>query len=679
MNESGAKQQIVDTIQGADTILVTVSTNPTVDELSAALGITMYLNELGKHATAVVSGEIPPAINFLEPEKTFEPTVDSLRDFVIALDKEKADHLRYKVEGDVVKIFITPYKTVITNKDLEYSQGDYNVEMVLAIGVTDPDHLDTALAAHGKILHDATVATIGLGASTLGTIDWSDESASSLSELTAGLAEALQDAEKPMTSQIASAFLTGVVAATDRFSNEKTTSRTMSVSAGLMAAGANQQLIASKLREGSKLPLKQDDGKKSSGTVKKQDKSSDGGQSKRKNDSLSIAHTGDKPDKSPKKDTKKQDDKAQAAPTPDAPAAAEYNPTAALDAALKKSESDSGAAAAQQAEAMAAEISAPKSPEDELSEQLSTVATPSLPPETPSIVEQLAAETTAQPPEVSDTKASASTDEEAPAFGGVLNATTEQAAADKRALEGADRNKTILSHGSGQYVGDSQPTFDSPINGVGDTGEQPSVDPFKDLATAKSSTPVQPLAPPAPTGTLADIDQQNRGGGVPADDSTPGSDAPQNNAAATDAVNAVIDAAPDPEPFDPLAAIEQAQTTVEPPTPVTDQSGTPMAPNTPPPPPMPDFSQLPPLPPPPAFPADMSMAQPQPAAPDVPQMPSMQPPTPVDPLGPQPPELPQAPLPPEQLGDVLPEAPSLPPAPEQGPADPKQFKIPGQQ
>ena len=109
MSTASAKQQVIQKIKENTNIVVTVSRDPSVDELSAALGLTLFLNELGKHATAVFSGKIPPAINFLEPDKTFEDTADSLRDFIIALDKDKADHLRYKIVDDaVVKIFITP-------------------------------------------------------------------------------------------------------------------------------------------------------------------------------------------------------------------------------------------------------------------------------------------------------------------------------------------------------------------------------------------------------------------------------------------------------------------------------------------------------------------------------------------------------------------------------------------
>jgi nanoRNase/pAp phosphatase (c-di-AMP/oligoRNAs hydrolase) len=76
MNDPKIKQQIADKIKDVSNILVTVSNNPSVDELSAALGLTLLLNKMDKHATAVFSGHIPPAITFLDPEKTFEDTTD---------------------------------------------------------------------------------------------------------------------------------------------------------------------------------------------------------------------------------------------------------------------------------------------------------------------------------------------------------------------------------------------------------------------------------------------------------------------------------------------------------------------------------------------------------------------------------------------------------------------------
>lgn len=245
-NMENPKQQLIERLKTANNVLVTVSSDPSVDQLAAAIGLTLMLNKMGKHGTAVFSGKVPSTIQFLQPEKTIEKNTDSLRDFIIALDKTKADKLRYKVEDNHVRIFITPYRTSINETDLEFSQGDFNVEVVVALGVSDQKDLDKAITAHGRILHDATTISITNGASsTLGSINWDQEDISSLCEMIASIAPDLQ--ANLLDGQMATALMTGIVAQTERFLNAKTSPQTMSVSSSLMAAGANQQLIASEL------------------------------------------------------------------------------------------------------------------------------------------------------------------------------------------------------------------------------------------------------------------------------------------------------------------------------------------------------------------------------------------------------------------------------------------------
>lgn len=245
--ENNPKSQVVERLKEAQNVLVTVSNNPSVDQLAAAIGFTLMMNKLGKHATAVFSGQVPSTIEFLKPEDTLEQNTDSLRDFIISLDKSKADKLRYKVEEDVVKIFITPYKTSLSEADLNFSQGDFNVDVVIALGVDQREHIDQAIMAHGRILHDATVIGVMAGQAPVdvGSINWQDPSASSLCEMLVSISEAFQSGL--LDSQMSTAFLTGIVAETERFSNDKTSPKVMTMSAQLMAAGANQQLIANEL------------------------------------------------------------------------------------------------------------------------------------------------------------------------------------------------------------------------------------------------------------------------------------------------------------------------------------------------------------------------------------------------------------------------------------------------
>lgn len=473
MASQSQKQQIIQSIKDVTNILVTVSADPSVDELSAALGLTIFLNKLGKHATAVFSGKVPPAISFLEPDETFEATADSLRDFIIALDKEKADHLRYKVVDDAVKIFITPYRATITEADLEFSQGDYNIELVLALNVESQDHLDKALTAHGKILHDAVVSTVtaGMVRSSLGTVDWHDDKASGVSEMLVDLIDELRTPKVTMDEQIATALLTGVVAATERFSNNLTSSRVMTLAAELMAVGANQQLIATKLAEGQAIKAEEhsepeqskqaadaaddetqdNDGQDGSNFKVERGKRSKPAESKRDDGALSISHErrGSLDDVAKQTRAEEQDAAARVA-------------TAQLDRLRAASMTSGRSSATSTSQPISASVSAE--------------------PETAT-----------------------------PLLGGTLNATTERAAEDKRRDLDTDQNKTILHHGT--YVGASRPALgESPLNAaMGKSDEPPSVDPFattnkdeaviaalKEETQALADKQTQSTAPPSP-------------------------------------------------------------------------------------------------------------------------------------------------------------------------------------
>jgi hypothetical protein len=315
--QEDAKKQLVDKIKTANNILVTVSRNPSVDQLAALLGLTLVLNKDGKHAAAIFSGEVPSTIEFLQPEETFEKNTDSLRDFIIALDKNKADKLRYKVEDDVVRIFITPYKTSISQEDFEFSQGDFNVDLIIAIGVREQTDFDEAIMAHGRILHDATLASITTTSdAALGAINWHESGASSLSEMVTALAQDV--GHDLLDQQVSTALLTGIVAETDRFSNEKTTQQTMSMSALLMGSGANQQLVATKLAEPISMPKVSDDKPESADDAAQSDADDmpkDDKPAQSDDGSIEIDHDHDAPS-----DDDKTEPPSLELPTPDEPA-----------------------------------------------------------------------------------------------------------------------------------------------------------------------------------------------------------------------------------------------------------------------------------------------------------------------------------------------------------------------
>lgn len=615
MADGSSKQRIIDSIKDVTNILVTVSANPSVDELSAALALTIFLNKLGKHATAVFSGEVPSAISFLNPDKTFEQTANSLRDFIIALDKEKADHLRYKVVDDAVKIFITPYRTTISEKDLEFSQGDYNVELVVALNVENSERIDAALTAHGRILHDAIVVTMTAGGvkSGLGSVDWHEDSASGVSEMMVELINDLRTQSAALDEQIATALLTGIVAVTNRFSNNLTSSRVMTVAANLMAIGANQQLVAMKIAESearAERPQAIEEAKdrKKPGADKKSSES----EQARADGALSINHEkeGSLDEVSHQTIQEKRHEAAQSAQTK-----------------LAHIEMVNNSAASSQTDSTA-------SNDDKEDDEPVPVKPPEikLPPVQSSVK-------TSTPEPIGST----------PLMGGTLNATTEQAAKDKERELQNNQNKTILTHG--EYIGSNEPSFgDTPLNAaMGKSDEPPKIDPFAN----NSSTAALPgmgasETPPASSADESIMDaiakDTTQLTGKPA---APASPAVNDRESALAAVDAALSAAP------PAAAVASPVQPAQGPMQSANKSATPTlaeleaaapASSAPTLPPMPDFSTLPPIPPAPTgTPAGLP---------------------PVPPLGGG---MPSAPVAPEPAA-----------APQSTGFNPSQFQIPGQ-
>ena len=630
---ANAKQQIVERVRQSTNILVTVNNNPSVDALSAALSLALMLNKLDKHATAVFSGATPPAINFLEPSKTFENNVDSLRDFIIALDKEKADRLRYKVEDDVVKIFITPYRTTITDKDLQFSQGDFNVDLIIALGVENRDELDKAITAHGRILHDATVATINAAnqKSSLGSIDWQDSAASSLCEMLVGLSESLQ--ANILDQQISTAMLTGIVAATERFSNQHTTPRVMTMAAQLMAAGANQQLIANNLRVETAMP-KVSSPAEGSAKVKTEAEAEKG------NGEMQIRHDG----KANTPSAPKPNDDIPIA----TPAASSFND---LKQALEE---------ASEAQNQLTEPSAPtEKPAERSRHKQVKGASRKLKEEAPKEDESY----------ITDKPSWMGRNIEPPTLGGTLSATAEEALQSKMREEVDQRNHRLLSHDQVKSeekqsrTPEPAPAMEfeetpmasaAPIQPPAPEPAPPSTPPMPPAPVTKNE-PAQPVEPTSQP-TIEQLEEAKPAPSKNTEEKPPEVNLDEARQAVNDALSA--------QPFDPanqpLASVgaqefSQPAATPEPPT-------------------------LPPT----AQPTPATM-QPAPASNEMPPLPPLPPMPDFNSLPPSPPQVPEMPpLPPAQIEEsphVTPPAPNpAPPTtpPPANPNDPKQFRIPGQ-
>ena len=249
------KQDIVEKIHEANNILIITNGKPEIDHLSACIGLFDLLQALEKKAVLVYSGAVSAALTFLKPDKVIREDAESLRDFIISFGS-KVDKFRYSKEGDHYNILLTPaHRAVITEADMKYRKGDFNIDLTIALGVKGKESIDPTISQHDQLMKEIPMVSItaGKGNSSLDVPSWKEESAVALGEMMYELGEVLDEKFK-MDKQTANALLLGIVDQSGRFKSRRTRPETMHIAAELLALGADAALVAENLALNSTVP-----------------------------------------------------------------------------------------------------------------------------------------------------------------------------------------------------------------------------------------------------------------------------------------------------------------------------------------------------------------------------------------------------------------------------------------
>ncbi|MDB5179100.1 MAG: exopolyphosphatase-like protein phosphoesterase RecJ protein [Patescibacteria group bacterium] len=247
------KQQTSEAIRQAETILITTAQRPSIDQISAVIGLSMILRKFGKKVTAVISDSLPPSVQLLDTAQVSK-SLGGMRDFVLKLDVTKAevDKLRYEVKDGKLQIFITPYKGGFAPSDVtfDYGEAQFEYDLAIVLGVPTRVRIDRIYEQNSAMFDTIPVLNLDFHRSNenYGAVNLIDSNASSLCEMMVALAESLQGGI--IDADIATALLMGIVGSTDRFTASHTTSKSLTVAAQMMAAGAKQQAVVKALYRG---------------------------------------------------------------------------------------------------------------------------------------------------------------------------------------------------------------------------------------------------------------------------------------------------------------------------------------------------------------------------------------------------------------------------------------------
>lgn len=242
-------EQFLSTVQRANRPLIVLSETPHADDVATAFGLVAALKKLNKDVDIVSSGgPAPKSLAFLEGPAVKE-TLPNVRSLTVHLNvgKTKVDELSYAVEGEELRILITPKNGVWTHDDVKIATSTYRYDLIIMIGVPDLPSLGKFATDYADFLFQTPIINLDHTASNeqYGHVNIVDISAVANGEACYELLSRI-DAQM-VDAQMATCFLTGMIAKTKSFKTPNVTPKTLKVVGALINGGAKRDEIIEKL------------------------------------------------------------------------------------------------------------------------------------------------------------------------------------------------------------------------------------------------------------------------------------------------------------------------------------------------------------------------------------------------------------------------------------------------
>lgn len=257
--EATPQQQIVNLIKNKDKILIITHRKIDGDALGSMLAMYKTLKAMGKDVTAVSSDPVPEMYNFIPGLAEIETNFQSSQDFIITIDCKNAevDKLKYNLEDNKVNIIISPMYGSFSAKDVTFSKGNNQFDLIIVLDSADLEQLGTIYEKNTDLFFSAPVINIDHHVSNtfFGNLNLVEITAASTSEILLEIIQKLEKVENKtfIDEDVATLLLLGIITDTSSFQNPNTTPRSFDIAADLIDLGARQQEIIQQIYKTKKL------------------------------------------------------------------------------------------------------------------------------------------------------------------------------------------------------------------------------------------------------------------------------------------------------------------------------------------------------------------------------------------------------------------------------------------
>lgn len=246
---NNTEQQIFDSLNKANRILIALPRAGTGDALGAGAGLYHFLKKLDKQPELVSVSRIASQFEFLPAVQEIKQGIDAAQSFVISVKTESAelDELSYETNKDRIDIFLKPKQGKFSENDVSFRSARFPYDLIITLDTPSLEHLGELYEKNTDLFFETPVINIDHHPSNenYGEINLVDLTATSSSEIVAALIENYE--ASLIDENIATALLTGIIVETNSFQHVKTTPKAFLKASNLVSMGANQQEIIRQL------------------------------------------------------------------------------------------------------------------------------------------------------------------------------------------------------------------------------------------------------------------------------------------------------------------------------------------------------------------------------------------------------------------------------------------------
>ena len=243
-------QQITEQIRKARQILIALPKDFSPDAIACALALYLILKKQDKLVDIVAdSFSLPKNLKFLPKSEIITDKISSLQKFIIEVDlrQTEIDDLSYNLEGENLKIYLTPKSGALNQEKVNAKSSDYKYDLIITLDAPDLDSLGKIYYQFTEFFYNTTIINLDHHAENqhFGQINLTNLNAVATAEILYNLIDEID--KNLLDQEVATCLLTGLVAKTKSFKTPNVTPKTLEIASALLAAEADRDTIIKSL------------------------------------------------------------------------------------------------------------------------------------------------------------------------------------------------------------------------------------------------------------------------------------------------------------------------------------------------------------------------------------------------------------------------------------------------